>query len=66
MAKPKVNQEDCIGCGSCEVFCPEVFQMENVGGRQVAKVQQTDYSANREKIDQAINSCPVQVISWEE
>ncbi|CAA7602574.1 3Fe-4S ferredoxin signature [Acididesulfobacillus acetoxydans] len=26
-----VNQADCIGCGSCEAVCPEVFRMNDQG-----------------------------------
>ena len=29
MSKPKVNQELCIGCGTCEALCPEMFKVEN-------------------------------------
>ena len=27
MKKPRVNQELCIGCGSCETICVEVFKV---------------------------------------
>lgn len=26
-----VNPSDCIGCGSCEAICPEVFRMNDQG-----------------------------------
>ncbi len=63
--KPKVN-ENCIGCGTCEAICPEVFKLEMVGDKMLAVVQKTDYAAHKEKIDESIAACPVQAISWEE
>lgn len=59
MGKPTVNQDTCIGCGSCESICPAVFKLE--GGK--AQVMEADYEANKECIDDALNSCPVGAIS---
>jgi ferredoxin len=61
--KPVINQELCIGCGQCEAICPEVFKL-NDGKSVVLELQ--DYSSFKEKIDQAVDSCPVQAISVEE
>jgi ferredoxin len=62
MAKPIVNQETCIGCGTCESICPAVFK---VGEDGKAHVQAADYDANKDSIQQSIDSCPVTAISWE-
>jgi ferredoxin len=59
---PKVNQELCIGCGTCEAVCPAVFKVDADGKAQVLPV---DFAANAEKIKEAITSCPVQAISEE-
>ncbi len=59
--KPVVN-DSCIGCGSCEAACPEVFKVDN--GK--AQVLDADYEANKAKIDEAIAACPTQAITWEE
>jgi len=59
MSKPIVNQETCIGCGTCESICPAVFKLDG-GGK--AQVQETDYEANKDLIQQAIDSCPVTAI----
>ncbi len=59
---PKVNEETCIGCGTCEAMCPAVFK---VGDDGKAKVQETDYTAHDTEIKEAIESCPVQAISEE-
>lgn len=61
MAKPIVNQETCIGCGTCESICPAVFKMND--GK--AAVIEADYEANQAEIKQAIDSCPVTAISLE-
>jgi len=60
--KPTVNQETCIGCGSCEAVCPQVFRLKN-GKSQV--LEGVDYEKEKAGIDEAINLCPVQAISWE-
>ena len=60
MAKPIVNEETCIGCGTCESICPAVFKLDGGGKDQV---QQADYDANKEAIQEAIDSCPVAAIS---
>ena len=61
--KPIVNQEICIGCGTCEAICPEVFHLED--GKSFVK-KLADYAAYKEKIEQAVEACPVQCISLEE
>jgi ferredoxin len=63
MSKPIVNQETCIGCGTCESICPAVFKIDGSGKSQV---QEADYEANKEQIQEAIDACPVNAISWGE
>ena len=58
-----VDQEACIGCGTCEGLCPEVFELdESLGKSQVILPEGGD----EECIEDAIASCPVSAISWEE
>ena len=61
--KPIVNQELCIGCGTCESICPEVFHLDD--GKSHVK-EMPDYSSFKDKIEQAVDACPVQAISIEE
>ena len=63
MAKPVVNQETCIGCGTCESICPAVFKLDDNGKAQVLAA---DYDANKDAIQESIDACPVSCISWEE
>lgn len=59
--KPVVDQENCISCGLCISTCPGVFRFGTSG-----KSECFDSSGAPESdIQQAIDGCPVQCISWE-
>lgn len=58
-----VDEEECIGCGSCEAICPEVFQLDSGSGK--AKVIKSP-DGLEELIEEAIEACPVTCISWKE
>ena len=64
--KPVVNNESCIGCGTCEAICPNVFKIQEVESAMKAVVLEADYMAAKDRIDEAIGSCPTQAISWGE
>ena len=53
-----VDKEKCIGCGSCEATCPEVFELKD-GKAQVKPGADTSKSCVKE----AIEACPVDAIS---
>ncbi len=58
---PHIVEEECIACGTCEEICPEVFKLnESLGFSQVINPT----GAPEEKIQEAIDSCPVQCIHW--
>ncbi len=65
MPKPTIN-ESCIACGTCEAICPAVFKVQDVDNKHIATVLEADYAAEKANIDDAINSCPVQAIAWQE
>ena len=65
MAKkiPVIDADACIACGNCEAVCPEVFRLnESLGFSEVINPQ----GAPEERIQDAIDQCPVQCITWEE
>ena len=51
----KINKELCLGCGSCESICPEVFIIKNNKAEIINK--------NKSCINGAIEICPVNAIS---
>lgn len=61
--KVDIDTNGCIGNGSCESVCSEVFKVE--GGK--AKVLSADVSIDhKDEVVQAAQDCPVQVISvWD-
>lgn len=60
MPKAKVDQELCIGCGTCESLCPGVFKVENGKSQVIAE----DCSGCN--CDEVAKSCPVSAITIEE
>ena len=56
-------EEGCISCGLSETNCPEVFKIKDEGSTVIEGV---DYSGLEEKIKEAAESCPVEVIKYEE
>ncbi|MBW1980750.1 MAG: ferredoxin [Deltaproteobacteria bacterium] len=58
-----VNENECIGCGTCEALCPEVFRLnEEKEKSEVIKAQ----GGPEDCIEDAIDSCPAEAISWQE
>ncbi|MBX6423189.1 ferredoxin [Thermosulfurimonas sp. F29] len=57
-----VNQEECIGCGSCVEICPEVFELDE-NEKSYVKNQE---ACNTCDCEEAIDTCPVGAISWED
>lgn len=67
---PVVDQEACIGCEACVQICPEVFRMqEPEGGGHHHEHKSMVYNptgAPEAKIEQAMDSCPVACITWQD
>ena len=64
MAISRVWIEDgCILCGMSEANCPEVFKIKDTGATVIEGV---NYSGLDDKIKDAANACPVQVIMYDE
>jgi len=61
MRKPVVNEDLCIGCGHCAELCPLVFELEDEKSRVIGPDRCAGCGCQ-----EAIDSCPVQAISWSE
>ncbi len=59
MSKAIVNEEICIGCGTCESLCSNVFKVED-GKSKVISDDCGDCDCQN-----VIDSCPVSAISME-
>jgi len=55
-----VDQQICIGCGLCVSIVPEVFRLNDAGVSEVLNLA----GASEAKIQEAIDSCPVNCIHW--
>jgi ferredoxin len=58
-----IDEDECIACGTCFELCPEVFRMNEE--REKAEVIPPE-GGPQECIEEAIDSCPVSCIHWEE
>lgn len=58
-----VDGNECIGCGSCEAVCEDIFAMDDSGIAQV-KAETTDET--KECTEEAMDICPVKCIHWDE
>lgn len=61
MKKIVINQKDCISCGTCTFIAPKTFGLGKNGKAEVISQLQAD----SKKVKDAINSCPVNAISFE-
>ena len=55
-------EEGCTACGLCEDICSEVFVMED----EAVVKEGVNYSDFDDQIKEAAESCPVEVIKYEE
>lgn len=62
MSKINLDQDKCIGCNTCPLLNPEVFEMDTTIYK--AKVKSQPKTVD-EATQSAIDSCPVQAISVE-
>ena len=57
MPKANVNEELCIGCGTCESLCPKVFRIENGKSKVIAE------DCGDCDCQEAADSCPTSAIT---
>jgi ferredoxin len=59
-----VDEEKCIGCGTCEEICPAVFHVSEATGKsEVIDAEACEYLGCCEA---AAENCPVEAITVEE
>jgi ferredoxin len=58
-----IDTDECTGCETCVELCPEVFAFNE--DQEKAEVIMPE-GGPEDCIEDAIESCPVECISWEE
>lgn len=59
--KLKIDQEKCIGCGSCQAICPDVFELGEDN-----KAHLKDEQSDKKCVQEAVEICPTQAIEIKE
>lgn len=62
MPTPVVDPDLCTGCELCIDIAPSTFEMDEEGISRVVDPRGDD----EEAIEEAIDTCPVEAISWAE
>ena len=57
-----IDEEECIGCGSCEDICPEVFKVNEETEKSIVIKPE---GGSEELIQQAMLECPMSCIFWD-
>lgn len=60
--KLELDRDGCIGCGVCAEVCPDVFRIADDGLSEIIAKPE----GNEEAVQEAADSCPVEVIHTEE
>ncbi len=61
--RPVVDETLCIGCGTCEEICPDVFQVGDDGLSHVIAADPVAACADVGCCEEAAEECPVDAIS---
>ena len=56
-----IDADECIGCGACSDCCPDVFDMTDDNIAEITNME----GASEEEVQDAMDSCPVDCIHWE-
>jgi ferredoxin len=62
MKKVKVDKEKCIGCGLCVSIAEKAFKLSDEGKVEVLAIDEEEEA----KVQEAIDSCPVGAIKWQD
>lgn len=67
MKKIIVDKNKCIGCGACEGFEPDVFELNDEGLAEVIKENYDELDTEvKENVDDAAANCPTSAIKVSE
>ncbi len=55
-------EEGCTSCGMCESICPDIFEMPD----EAVVQNDVNFEENEDIIKEAAESCPVEIIKYEE
>jgi len=58
-----IDADECTGCETCVELCPEVFEFDEE--TETARVILPE-GGTEDCIEEAIDSCPVECIYWED
>jgi ferredoxin len=61
VAKLVVDKDECTGCELCTQTAPDVFEMKD----DVCYVKDQN-AGTKEEIQEAIDSCPAECITWQD
>jgi ferredoxin len=61
--KVVIEVEECDGCEACVELCPEVFSFNDETEKAEVIL---DQGGDEDCIEEAIDSCPSECISWED
>ena len=56
-----IDEEECTGCETCVELCPEVFEFDSDNEKAIVIKPE---GGDEECIEEAMESCPVECISW--
>jgi ferredoxin len=57
-----IDEDECIGCGSCEDICPEVFKLDHETEKSIVIKPE---GGPRDLIEKAMGECPMSCIFWD-
>jgi ferredoxin len=63
--KIKIDQEKCIGCGSCTSVCLDVFDLNDENKAILRDTGISQGEIDDQCVNEAIDICPVQAIEIE-
>lgn len=62
MKQVVVDQDECVGCGTCVEISEDVFKMNDDDKAEVYGKVTAD---NKDEVQEAVDTCPASAISWE-